>query len=77
MPVKFSESPASGWKASYSRQGVNKEDIAAWFQPYVILGSISAFLLYFCVLREESDIDDMLSLTLYDRFVDYLINITF
>lgn len=31
-----------------------------WYQPYVISFSLGVFLLYFCVLRERNDIDDLL-----------------
>lgn len=38
-----------------------------WYQPYVVLGSVTVFLLYFCVFREESDVDQEFDKTLYDR----------
>lgn len=38
-----------------------------WFQPYVISGSLAAFLLYFCILREENDIDKRLQGNLFDQ----------
>lgn len=38
-----------------------------WYQPYVVIGSVAIFMLYFCVLREESDIDREFDKTLYDR----------
>lgn len=37
-----------------------------WYQTYVVVASISAFLLYFCVLREENEADENLKKTLYD-----------
>lgn len=43
------------------------EDESPWFQPYVVIGSIAIFLLYFCVLREENDLDELLGTSLYDR----------
>lgn len=33
----------------------------------VVCASVAAFLLYFCVLREENDIDAFISTPLYDR----------
>ncbi|CAH1389843.1 unnamed protein product [Nezara viridula] len=67
-PVKFTASKASQWKASYTRSGDEKEkDEAAWFEPYVVSLSIIVFMLYFCVLREENDVDEMLGTSLYDR----------
>lgn len=38
-----------------------------WFQPYVISLSLGIFLLYFCVFREESDIDIGLDRSLFDH----------
>lgn len=38
-----------------------------WYQPYSVIGSVAAFMIYFCILREESDIDTEFSKTLYDR----------
>lgn len=38
-----------------------------WYEPYVIMTSLSVFLIYFCVLREENDIDKELGRTLYSR----------
>lgn len=38
-----------------------------WFQPYVVNLSVAIFLLYFCVLREENDIDRGLESSLYDQ----------
>lgn len=38
-----------------------------WYQPYVVAISLSTFLLYFCVLREENDVDTSLKMSLYDR----------
>lgn len=38
-----------------------------WYQPFSVVGSVAVFLIYFCVLREESDIDLEFDKTLYDR----------
>lgn len=38
-----------------------------WYQPYSVVGSVAVFLIYFCVLREESDVDLEFNKTLYDR----------
>uniref|UniRef100_A0A146LTF1 Uncharacterized protein n=1 Tax=Lygus hesperus TaxID=30085 RepID=A0A146LTF1_LYGHE len=67
-PVKYSASKAAAWKAEFSRSGGESSDNeAAWFQTYAVTGSVAAFLIYFCVLREESDIDDQLMMPLYDK----------
>lgn len=38
-----------------------------WYQPYVVCGSVAVFLIYFCILREENDIDSEFDKTLYER----------
>ncbi|XP_036230147.1 uncharacterized protein [Bactrocera oleae] len=64
-PIKFFGSQAATWRARDTRSG-GSEDML-WFQPYVISGSLAAFLLYFCVLREENDIDKRLEGNLFDQ----------
>lgn len=64
-PVKFSASPAAKWKAKLSRTGDSEQRL--WYEPYVILASLTVFMVYFTILREESDIDEELSRTLYSR----------
>ncbi|KAL1494140.1 hypothetical protein ABEB36_009786 [Hypothenemus hampei] len=65
IPVKFSASKAKTYKAKYSRQGT--EDERLWYEPPVLLVSLAIFLLYFCVFREENDIDRELDRSLYSR----------
>ena len=65
-PVQYSTSKAASWKASTSRSGEEFHD-SPWYQPYVISGSLSVFLVYFCILREENDMDEELGKSLYDR----------
>ncbi|XP_034106355.1 uncharacterized protein LOC117569334 [Drosophila albomicans] len=64
-PIKFFGSQAATWRASESRSGGGDE--ALWYQPYVISASLAIFLVYFCILREESDIDLRLEGNLYDH----------
>lgn len=64
-PVKFSTSPAAKWKAKTSRTGERQPRL--WYEPYVVSGSLAIFLLYFLFLREESDIDQEFSKSLYSR----------
>ncbi|XP_044734381.1 uncharacterized protein LOC123296791 [Chrysoperla carnea] len=64
-PIKYSRSEAAQWQARDSRIGVRTE--MPWFQPYVISLSLGIFLLYFCVFREESDIDIGLDRSLFDH----------
>lgn len=65
-PIKFFGSEAAKWTAQQTRSGQSKEK-QLWFQPYVVMGSLLVFMLYFCVLREESDVDGELGKSLYDR----------
>jgi hypothetical protein len=65
-PVQYSKSEAYTWKAERTRSGGHLEDYPS-YQPYVISGSLAVFLLYFCVFREENDIDEELGKSLYDR----------
>lgn len=63
-PIDFLQSPAAQWKAQWSTKGV--KDDSPWFEPWVILASVTIFMVYFCYLREESDIDQSLKQPLYD-----------
>lgn len=65
-PVKFMESKAQTWRARESRSGYSAQD-EPWYQMYVILASLSVFMIYFFILREENDIDQRLGSTLYDH----------
>lgn len=65
-PIPYTKSMANTWQAKSSRIGAEEKE-RLWFEPYVILGSVSVFLIYFCVLREESDIDQELGKSLYSR----------
>lgn len=58
-PIKFSDSKAGQWKARYTCYGeyVDKRPRA---QQYAIVFSLAAFLIYFCILREENDLDEFL-----------------
>ncbi|CAD7013054.1 unnamed protein product [Ceratitis capitata] len=64
-PIKFFGSQAASWRARDSRSGGSEDTL--WFQPYVISGSLAMFLLYFCVFREENDIDKRLEGNLFDQ----------
>lgn len=64
-PIKFSTSPAARRVVAPVIKKV-KSDMP-WYQPYSVIGSVAAFMIYFCILREESDIDTEFSKTLYDR----------
>lgn len=64
-PIKFIGSEAASWRAHQTRSG--QSDKKLWYQPYVVMGSVLVFMIYFCILREESDIDGDLNKSLYDR----------
>ncbi|BFG06038.1 uncharacterized protein DMAD_04637 [Drosophila madeirensis] len=64
-PIQFFGSQAATWRARETRSGGSDESL--WYQPYVISASLAVFLLYFCCLREESDIDQRLEGNLYDH----------
>lgn len=64
-PIQYFGSDAAVWRAKNTRSGGSDEHL--WYQPYVISASLAIFLLYFCVLREESDIDLKLEGNLYEH----------
>ncbi|XP_041978623.1 uncharacterized protein LOC121732736 [Aricia agestis] len=64
-PIKFSTSPAA-------RRGLSpvirvQKDSMPWYQPFSIVGSVAIFLIYFCFIREENDLDLEFNKTLYER----------
>ncbi|XP_063235367.1 uncharacterized protein LOC134538203 [Bacillus rossius redtenbacheri] len=65
-PVKFSQSKAAAWKAQQTRSGGRNND-APYYQPVVISASLAVFMLYFCVFREENDLDEEIGRPLFDR----------
>ncbi|XP_056631234.1 uncharacterized protein LOC130441533 [Diorhabda sublineata] len=65
-PIKYSTSPASKYSAKSTRTGVHSEP-RLWYEPYVIITSITVFMIYFTILREENDIDEELGRSLYSR----------
>lgn len=40
------------------------------YSPYIISASLAVFMIYFCILREENDIDESLGRDLFDHFGD-------
>jgi hypothetical protein len=65
-PIKFTMSKAAEWKAKNTRMG-RVPDNEPPIQMYSILFSITIFLIYFCYLREENDIDQDLERSLFDH----------
>lgn len=64
-PIEYSKSEAAKWKAQVTRRGAVEK--GPWYQPYVIIASLSIFMIYFFYLREESDIDLKFNKNLYDH----------
>ncbi|KAM3964413.1 uncharacterized protein ACR2FA_001393 [Aphomia sociella] len=64
-PIKFTTSAAAR-KTAVPVFVKNKSDMP-WYQPYSVVGSLTVFLIYFCVLREENDVDQEFNKSLYDR----------
>nr|XP_015904101.1 uncharacterized protein LOC107436796 [Parasteatoda tepidariorum] len=58
-PIKFSTSKAGQWKARYTSAGEDYDDTPR-IQGLVIVVSLAAFMIHFCILREENDLDDFL-----------------
>ncbi|EFN69072.1 hypothetical protein EAG_02835, partial [Camponotus floridanus] len=63
-PIKFSSSKAASMRINEYRQPSEYEE--PWYQIYSIVFSLAAFLIYFCILREENDIDSILYTNLED-----------
>ena len=63
-PVKFSTSDANKHRAYDT---FCRKSNAPWYQSFVVSGSIIVFLLYFCVFREENDIDERMGKTIYQK----------
>lgn len=64
QPIKYSSSRAAAMRINEYRDPYG--DTVPWYQPYSVLTSIAIFLIYFCILREENDIDLLLNNELGD-----------
>jgi len=64
-PVKFTQSSAYNLNPLMANQQKKKD--TPWFQGPLVAGSTLAFLIYFTMIREESDVDGELAGRLYDR----------
>ena len=63
-PIKFSTSDAS---RHHAFDTFFQESNAPWYQGYCLSVSMAVFLLYFCVLREENDVDEELGKSIWQR----------
>ena len=57
-PVEYSKTEAARWLARHTR---SPEENKPECQSYVISASLSIFMIYFFILREENDLDLMMS----------------
>jgi len=64
-PIKFSTSLASQWKAHDTHTNINSE--AHPYTAIIFSVSTAVLLLYFCVFREENDIDEEMKKSLWER----------
>ncbi|XP_020294594.1 uncharacterized protein LOC109860131 [Pseudomyrmex gracilis] len=62
QPIKYSTSKAASMRINEYRDPHG--DSIPWYQPYIVSLSLTVFLIYFCILREENDIDTMLDMDL-------------
>lgn len=62
-PPEYIGSEAWKWKAENNRRGPDKD--IPWFQPYIVSLSTGVFMIYFCILREENDLDQKIGNPLY------------
>lgn len=58
QPIKFSTSKAATMRINEYRDPDG--DTVPWYQSHSVMLSLAVFLIYFCILREENDIDLML-----------------
>jgi len=65
-PIQFTTSKASKFTAYETLSGDPFPD-SPWYQPYVVIFSTAAFLLYFLVFREESDVDERIGQPLWQK----------
>ena len=63
-PIKFSTSDAYKHRAYDT---FFRESNAPWYQRHCVTISFAVFLLYFCVLREENDVDEELGKSLWHK----------
>ncbi|KAK8770132.1 uncharacterized protein LOC144101931 [Amblyomma americanum] len=64
-PVVYSTSKAAQWKAEQSFRSARPADVPE-VQRWSVLASLVAFMVYFCILREENDFDQSLMRPLSD-----------
>ncbi|KAL6260022.1 hypothetical protein P5V15_009928 [Pogonomyrmex californicus] len=73
-PIKYSTSKAAAMRIDEYRDPYG--DTVPWYQGYVVSLSLAVFLGYFCILREENDIDLLLYTDLEDSLSKAQKNLT-
>lgn len=66
-PIKYTTSGAKQWQSIKTFELPDNMKKMPPYQPYSVIISVLAILVYFGVLREENDMDDKLGVSLYDR----------
>lgn len=61
-PLKYFGSPAEKYRAT--PQAPDRP----YYSPHIVYVSLIAFLVYFCILRESNDTDELLSRDLFDHW---------
>ncbi|XP_076656427.1 uncharacterized protein LOC143361051 [Halictus rubicundus] len=68
-PIKFSTSEAATWPAN----GLTFD--TPYLQGIIVSFSIAVFLVYFCILREENDIDEKITNNMNPEMQEFLYGI--
>jgi len=63
-PIKYSTSKSATMRIDEYRDP--QGDRFPWYQGYIVSASLAVFLIYFCILREENDIDLILDTDLQE-----------
>jgi len=63
-PVKYSQSKAYDYSTFDSFEAPKRD--WPWYQSHVVRVSLAVFLIYFLALREENDLDEQLTVSLYE-----------
>ncbi|KAK2169859.1 hypothetical protein LSH36_6g03000 [Paralvinella palmiformis] len=66
-PIRYTTSAAKQWQSIKTFEIPEHMKKMPPYQPYSVILSVLAILLYFGVLREENDMDELLGLSLYER----------
>jgi len=67
-PIQYTTSKAAEWRARQTFSGGADTTDSPWYERFVVVGSVAVFLIYFCILREENDIDEEIDKPLWARF---------